>query len=258
MKPLPGKITILMPLGQYLRISDLFWLAYRLPLKLVYTLMPIRAAMRLATFQGRLRWHRSRKKDLALQNLRAAFQGSRSEREIRAITRRHFDYLKKRRHQPRFPLLRGFAVPQRWPVENREQLDHALSLGRGVILAFTHFGYFRLIKHVIRMHGYSVVMVGSGGTTPVRAQKEKAWQMERWSTLRRYLAPRLEVSLNLAGQRDLVAGLNVRPLIRLLRENKILMLAADSDHSVNFVQLPLLGHPFPFPTGFLKVAMATG
>lgn len=245
-----------MSLEKYFRISDLFWLAYRLPRKLYFFLVPIHALMRLATFQGRLRWKRARNRDLVLRNLSSAFQGSWSHGEIRLIARRHFEYLQKRKRQLRFPLSRGFAVKQRWPVENLGRLDQALALGHGVILAFTHFGYYRLIRHVLRLHGYSVIMVGAGGTTHVREEKARARRMEQWSVFRRYLASRLEV--NLARQRDLVAGLNVRPLLRALKEKKILMLAADSDHSVSFLEFPLVGYPFSYPTGLVKVAMANG
>ena len=58
-----------MPLRKYFRLSDLLWLAYRLPRRLYIRFMPLRAVIRLANLQGRLRWRNSHQRRLALEHL---------------------------------------------------------------------------------------------------------------------------------------------------------------------------------------------
>jgi lauroyl/myristoyl acyltransferase len=246
-----------MSLREHFRISDLAWLAGRLPRKLYFSLLSVSAALRLVSLQSRWRWVRSPHRRVIQRNLAQVFP-SKTAGEIRTIARRHLDYLKKRRLQTQLPLLRGFHIPHRWPVENRQALDAALSRGKGAILVFVHFGYARLIKHILRMHGYSLMVVGAGGTSRIQKEENRDRAREGWSAFRRYLSARVDVVVNLTEQRDLVAGLNVRPYFQALQENKVLLMGGDSDHSVNFESFPVLGASLAFPTGFMRVAMATG
>jgi lauroyl/myristoyl acyltransferase len=243
--------------GSLFELSDLRWVARQLPRKLYFTFCPVGTALRDVSREGRNRWSRSEDRPAVLENLGRVFP-SKSPEELEDLGRHHFEYLKRRRLQTRLPMLPGFQRPERWPLENRQALDAALEGGKGVILAFVHFGYARLIKHILRMHGYPLVVVGAGATSRIRNEEERQREAESWSAFRRALYHRVEVVVNLTDQRDLVAGLNVRPYFQVLQEGKCLLLAGDSDHSVNFESFPVLGRPMPFPTGFMRIAMTSG
>jgi lauroyl/myristoyl acyltransferase len=57
---------------------------------------------------------------------------------------------------------------------------------------------------------------------------------------------------------DLVADFNVRPLVESLKKNEIIMILGDALHSVNFAHIKILEQVYPFPTGFMTIAMNTG
>ncbi len=135
------------------RLGDLLQVGAWLCGKIFYTVAPVPVLFLWANLKG---WYKSRaasQHTAAYKNLVAVFGDSKSEREIRAIVRRHLQYGEKNELTYLLPRLPGFENPARWPVEGLENLEAALAAGKGAILLSAHYGYARMIKPVLSMRG---------------------------------------------------------------------------------------------------------
>lgn len=218
-----------------------------------YDLMPIRGHIRIATLRGKIHgWMRQAPRHV-LDNLRSTLNG---RGDIDDIARRHVEFSKRVHLMRILPMRSGFPRPGQWPVEGLQHLDTALASDRGVIIVTAHLGYPRLVVPILRAHGYDAVQLIAGGEGRLERKQKwekrlaKAGRMKR-KILRRALA-------RLLRPYDLIASLDVRPIFAALEANRAVMVAGDGFHSAEFVRLPLLGKPYPFPMGFMKIAMMTG
>jgi lauroyl/myristoyl acyltransferase len=156
--------------------------------------------------------------------------------EIDAIARRHVEFSKQ------IPLMvnltghSGFARARPWEVMGAEYLEAAVSRGKGTILISGHFGYIRMIGPMLHAEGYDTVTVRVMG----RGEQEIK---ERLPTYK---------------GREVPAGLDIRPIVKALAQNKMVVIAGDGLRSSEFVRLNLLGMRYPYPTGCMKIAMLTG
>jgi lauroyl/myristoyl acyltransferase len=57
---------------------------------------------------------------------------------------------------------------------------------------------------------------------------------------------------------DIVASLDVRPILSAMEANQILLIAGDGLRATEFKTFPVLGNDYPIPTGFVKIALVTG
>jgi lauroyl/myristoyl acyltransferase len=152
---------------------------------------------------------------------------------------------------------RGFDPSRYWEVQGLEHLRAALEHGKGVILLTAHFGHAKWIPHIMEAHGFKarrVVVADPRG--------EKKHGIDQWLAagggLRRHLYDRTRVYEDPRQSTDIIASLDVRPILRALSDNEILVIAGDGVRATGFVQLPLLGQLYPFPTGFMKIAVISG
>ncbi len=238
--------------------SDLYWMVVWLMTKLYYTIIPIVALVKLARWQGRLTSWAFKHRHLVKNNLVSIFGDSMTEKEIRATVRRHFGYLRECELMLRLPKLKGFSRPAHCPIEGLSHLEQALAKGKGVIILGAHFGYSRLIKHFLAMRGYDIKVVGARSSQKVKAEKKEKKHIRSYTAWRRFLYQRLRVSTDITDERDIFADFNVRPLLEVLKKNGILIIDGDAQHAVGYAVLPFLGRLYPFPTGFMTVAMGTG
>ena len=240
--------------------SDLLWAIGWLCKKTFYTVAPLPLLFLIAGLKGRLKSYRSQARVLTYKNLAAVFGRMKSEKEIRAIVRRHFEYAEKNELTYFLPRLEPFAKPDCWPVEGLEFLDSALALGKGAILLSAHFGYARVIKPAISLRGYPVTIVGPRAGARFRQSYKQAREQKRQTLTRfgKFMHQRLQISNAAYAVNDLAASLNVRPLVELLRKNEILFIQGDGLHSANLVNVEVLGQPIPFPEGVMSLALKTG
>jgi KDO2-lipid IV(A) lauroyltransferase len=238
--------------------SDLYWMIVWSMTKLYYTILPIPVLMRLARFRGWLNSFVSKNRHLVKNNLVSVFGDSKTDKEIRVIMRRHFGYLKECEVMLRLPHLNRFSRPQSCPIEGLSHLDQALARGQGAIVLIAHFGYSKLIHNFLKMRGYEVWVVGARSSRKIKAEKKEKKQIRAYTAFRRFLYERLRVSTDVTDGRDIFADFNVRPLLEVLKKNGILIIDGDAQHAVGYAILPFLGQVYPFPTGFMRVAMGTG
>jgi KDO2-lipid IV(A) lauroyltransferase len=235
--------------------SDLYWAFVWVTKKLFYSLVPIRFLFFWWKVKGYYRMFVAGERRMVKQNLLSLLGDKKNEQEIKSIIRRHFVFLETRGPMHILPKLKGFAKAKLWQIEGLHHLEAACSRGKGVILLTGHFGYSPLIKYILKAWGYEVRRVRAQKSKKLKALKKAKRQLENSSRFRRSMYDRFHIEPAGFDDDDLVADFNVRPLVQCLKKNEILLFLADALHAANFVELPLLGEPYPFATGYMSMAM---
>lgn len=218
---------------------------------LLYPVVPVRWLLGLARRYGALTYLLSRtRRTTVRRNLERAFGSTHTSSELDVLTRQFFEYKRVRGALLALaPRLSEDEIAERVPLEGLERLDAALANGRGVILLGSHINSVCLFLTTImlRARGYDV--------RTALAEEGEPWPS---STLRRWLDRRLQTR----PLRELIGGFyvqfNVRPLVRQLAENTIVVQTGDGLHSARFVEVEFLGEQVPFTTGMASVARVTG
>ena len=187
----------------------------------------------------------------ACANLQQAFGATKSAREISKLTRQVFEY-----HQMRTLMLlvaplmtaRG-QLEKHFPVRNIKYLDRALEAGKSAILLGSHVNSVGGLLAVIQLRraGY-----------PVRCpmpDRRDAWAPTPFRKLVHRLlgAPTMSEAIG-----AFYAQFNVRPLVKALKDQSIIMLMGDGWHSASFVDAEFLGRMLPFTNGPLNLARMAG
>jgi KDO2-lipid IV(A) lauroyltransferase len=95
-----------------------------------------------------------KQRNIAIDSLRIAFGKEKSEEELRAITRDCFNYIAKSAVELMFLMDKPQLLKSKVEIEGKENLDQALSRGKGVILVSAHFGNFPLMLGRLAVEGY--------------------------------------------------------------------------------------------------------
>lgn len=95
-----------------------------------------------------------RRKDIILENLRSAFGNEKNSEEINDIARDWFRNMSSGMIELIYLIDRPEEIKKIVKIEGRDNLDAALSKGRGVILVSAHFGNFVLMLLRIALDGY--------------------------------------------------------------------------------------------------------
>ena len=244
-RKLPGKKTtrlmvwtdpILIPL----------WLAKWFTFKF----LPTQALLSMARSWGSLHYRFKHKRKQVRKQLQAYYGQSKTPDEIEEISKRHFQYFQELKIARIWPQRRDFNTAK-FDVEGRDYLDDALDQGHGAILLTIHFGYGRLIKHLLGRSGYDVTVVGN--TSPND-------ELEGWSQFRYFFHTRLLrlPFFRAVDDNDLPTGINIRPIMRAIQSNKIIVMAADGRNASNFVSTTILGKKRTLATGSVSISIASG
>jgi lauroyl/myristoyl acyltransferase len=218
----------------------------------------------LAAVRGKVAWWLSRGSAPTLRELDLGLGQEKSRRELRRLGRLHFQFLERERLARVWPLIRGFAGGEAIVVEGRRHLDEALAAGRGAIVASSHFGYPRLIKPILRSRGYPALLVGMPRQRGRRADVTLARPFTRpgllvyarWLRLPR--ASAYDESWRRAVGEDLPAEINLRPHLRALGRNEVLVVLADGRAGQALQPISVLGCDVPFAPGTISIARAAG
>ena len=101
----------------------------------------------------------TRQRGIALEGLRIAFGEKKSRKELKDIIRECFLYMAKSGIEMVLLMERPQLIKERLKIFGKENLDSALSKGRGVILVSAHFGNFPLMLTKLSSEGYPVNVV---------------------------------------------------------------------------------------------------
>ncbi|MCG3176229.1 MAG: Lipid A biosynthesis lauroyltransferase [Candidatus Omnitrophica bacterium] len=197
-------------------------------------------ALALGRALGRLVWSVSKRRRIALRNLRSVYAGQLSEPEIRRIARRSFENLGMNMIELlRFPEMDARYLHQHVTVRGREHLERSLGGGKGVILLTAHFGNWELLNTVSSLFGYRMVAL---------ARKQKH--------------PRADAFLNglreSKGNRIVYKGFGVREILRTLRDGGIVGILSDQDGGRGGVFVRFFGRLSSTPAGVATFALRSG
>ena len=118
----------------------------------------------------------SKQRKIALESLTIAFGRDKTKCEIEQIAKDCFIFMAEAGLELMFLMDKPKLIKRRVEIIGKENLDTALSKGRGVILVSAHFGNFPLMLFRIRSEGYDT----SGIMRPMRDSRvEKLFQKKR-------------------------------------------------------------------------------
>ncbi|MFH1189439.1 MAG: ELM1/GtrOC1 family putative glycosyltransferase [Candidatus Omnitrophota bacterium] len=209
-------------------------------LNLIFGVLPVSFALWLGRRFGIAAfWVNKKRRLVAYANLKAAFAGEKTPRELRAMTKRVYQNMV----QTFMEVLNLTKVDRRYAdkyieVVNMERIRDASLSGRGTILLTAHFGNWELSSLVSAAVGYPIMVL-------VREQK-----MRRLNGL----LNRLRES---NGCKVIRKGMDVKNLIKALREKNIVGILADQDAGKNGVLVDFFGRPTSSHSGSLEIAKHT-
>ena len=176
-----------------------------------------------------------RKKD-SLKNIATAFP-EKSDSEQNMILKKTYSFFAK-------SFMQFLSLPKSYryaniDVEGQELLDGALEKGHGIILATGHFGKWEIMSAWLGYSGYPCVAV---------AQRQK----NRGADI--FFREFREIT----GMRIIYRKSSLKNMYRILKENKILILASDQDAKQRGVFVNFFNKPASTPKGVARFHLETG
>lgn len=184
----------------------------------------------------------ARQRRNSLESLRIAFGKEKSEAQIKKISRDSFTLIAKSGVELLFLMDKPALLKKRVEISGRENLDAALSKGKGVILVSAHFGNFPFMLAKLSLEGYKTCGI-------MRYMRDE--RMEKFFKIKRekfgiktiYSQPRREC---------------VENSIHSLRENELLFIPLDQNFGTGGVFVDFFGRKAATATGPIILARRTG
>lgn len=202
-------------------------------------LLPLRAALALGKVLGRLGFDLIRiRRDVVLDNLRQGIGGD--DKVLARIGRRCYENLGRGLVEYlRFPLLTREFVLEAVETVGLQNLDKALTRGKGVLAITGHFGDWELMGAAFSLMGYPIhFLVGEQHNRRVDDTMNAYRQM--------------------AGIGIIPMGVAMRKVLATLRKGEIVAMLSDQDAHEEGVFIPFLGRPASTPKGPAAFALKTG
>ncbi len=182
-----------------------------------------------------------KQRKIALESLTMAFGQDKSPREIEIIARDCFTFMAKSVAEVLFLLERFALLKERIRIVGKENLDSALSKGKGVILVSGHFGNFPLMLGRLALEGYHTASI----MRPMRDRRvEKIFLAKR---------ERLDIETIYSQPRKAC----VEDCLRSLRNNKLLFIPIDQNFGTGGVFVDFFGKKAATATGPVVLAQRT-
>ncbi len=151
---------------------------------------------------------------------------------FRSQARNYYDLL-------RLPSLSDAKIKKLVTLHGLENLQAALSSGRGVVMVTAHFGNIDVVAQALLLHGYPVTGV--------------AEHLKPEALYRYVCSLRASKGINLVP-----ADSDLKLLFRALAQNQIVGLAADRDTTESGIVVDFFGASARLPDGYLQLALRTG
>lgn len=183
-----------------------------------------------------------KQRKIALEGLTIAFGSEKSQAEINRIARDCFAFMAKAGMEVVFLMDRPALLRKRIELQGKENLDVALSKGKGVILVTAHFGNFPLMLAKLSLEGYKTASI-------MRYMRDE--RVEKILTVRR---TRLGIKTIYSQPRKVC----VENSIRTLRKNELLFIPIDQNFGSGGVFVNFFGRKAATATGPVILAQRTG
>jgi len=182
-----------------------------------------------------------KQRKIALDSLSIAFGREKSRREIEEIARNCFIYMAKSAVELMFLFDKPQVLRELVEVQGRQNLDKALTAGRGAILVSAHFGNFPLLLGKLAVDGYKA----GGIMRPMHdARVEKIFleKRDKFGVKTIYSQPRNEC---------------VNNTIAALRNNELIFIPIDQNFGTGGVFVNFFGREAATATGPVIFAQRT-
>lgn len=183
----------------------------------------------------------SKQKKIAVEGLSIAFGKEKTSEEIKKIAKECFSYMAKSAVELLFLLDRPRMLKQRVEIAGKDNLDAALSAGKGVILVSAHFGNFPLMLAKLGLEGYRVSGV-MRQMRDSRVEKILFKRRQEYAVKTIYTQPRKEC---------------VEATIRTLRNNELIFLLLDQNFGTGGIFVDFFGRKAATATGPVVFAQRT-
>ena len=202
-------------------------------------LLPVEAALWTGRRIGDVVYFFSKRRSIAVRNLRAAFASEFPPEKIERIARDSFKTMAMSAVELlRFPSINEAYIRQNLNILGRHHYESMLQGGQGAIFLTGHFGNWEILNLASNLLGRPVAAL---------ARKQKHPRSDEYLN-------RLRAS---HGNQMILKGMPVRELIRALRENKIIGVLSDQDGGKNGAKVLFFGRTSSTPRGAAAFALRT-
>lgn len=183
-----------------------------------------------------------KQRNLALASLEIAFGNDKSHKEREQIAKDCFVFMAKSGVELLFLMDRPELLKKRVEIIGKDNLDNALSKGKGVILASAHFGNFPLMMVRLSLEGYKTAAI----MRPMRDSRvENFFESDR---------ERLKIKTIYSFPRNTC----VNNTIQSLRSNELVFIPLDQNFGTGGVFVDFFGRKAATATGPIVLARRTG
>ena len=182
-----------------------------------------------------------KQRKIALESLAIAFGQGKTNQEIGRIAENSFTFMAKSGVEMIFLMDRPRLLKERVQMVGEQNLQAALSKGKGVILVSAHFGNFPLMMSKLSLEGYKI----AGIMRPMRDSR-----VEKFFVLKRQ---RLKIKIIYSQPRKAC----VENTIRSLRNNELVFIPLDQNFGTGGVFVNFFGRQAATATGPVVLARRT-
>lgn len=210
---------------------------------LIMRYLPERAVYGFANFVGNLGYVlAAKKRQNALESLNIAFGKEKDAKEMRRIAKASFVYMARGLLELLHVIFHPNKIKQKVTIEGKDNLDRALSEGKGAVCVTAHFGNFPLMLVKFADEGYKTNSIMRNMRDP---QIEVIFQEKRTQLGIRTIhsQPRQQC---------------VSDCIKSLRDNQLLFIQLDQNFGTGGVFVDFFGTQAATATGPVVFAMRTG
>jgi KDO2-lipid IV(A) lauroyltransferase len=221
------------------RIGDFFEYIIFIVLGWLFRLLPLKISVSIGGILGGLIYYiDSKHRKIAFNNLKESFK-EKSDKEIISIIKKLYKNIGKSFVEfVSLPKLNKERLLKLVKIEGKENLENAISKGKGVIVIVSHFGNWELVGAVYPLFGPS---------SAVAFPQSNKWVDKLINKYRRA-----------TGLKILYTGNAIKDLIRSLRKKEIIGLLADQDAGGEGVFVEFFGRYASTHKGPVVLSLKTG
>lgn len=234
-------------------LKDIGRLFFWYPVRWVLLLLPFSSMYRVGTLLGYINYLFSGSAIIITMRRNISEALGYSERESANIIRRNLqNHLVNVLEFIKYPQINKNSIRTYLTVDGISTLDNELKKGKGVILATAHFGAKQFMQVGLGLMGYKLNQVHYH----MNRHELTLIQRKVSQKMRRNIEDKIPASF-------IAAGSFIRPAYRCLKNNEVLIVAADGigmpEHmSRGYLPIPFLGKEMLFPSNMLALAERTG
>lgn len=221
------------------------------PLRIIINILPLRVAYLTGIAGGLLLYLISREKHKMMAEELVLVLPDRDMSEIKAVVRDSFvNYCLSEMEVLLYPSLNKNIINKNFIIEGKENLDEAISKGKGVILFQAHFGAFQMTMPAIGYNGYKMNQISASAAMWKENASVSGLQKKMYDIKARY-----EYALPV---NHISVKSSLRPVFSALERNEIVGITVDGGGGSKTIPIKFLGRSANFQMGAADLAIRTG